>query len=131
MNEQPTQSATILIVDDEPMCREVVSSALTKEGFSCVGVATAMEALLQLRAQKFDLVLLDVEMPGMDGLTCLKAIRADPALCELPVLLLTSHTDRSFIIKARALRANEYVLKAQYRADELLLRIRRHLPRAA
>ena len=77
----------ILIVDDHPLTRDALASLLTQQGFEVVGdAASGEEAIVAARGSQPDLVLLDLTMPGMDGLTALPKIREEAPDCEVVVL---------------------------------------------
>ena len=80
----------ILVVDDEADVRDVIQMNLEREGFSVSSAASGQEALEILSREKFDAVILDVMMPGMDGLALCRTIREDNTLHGLPVMLLTA-----------------------------------------
>jgi DNA-binding response OmpR family regulator len=79
----------VLVVDDDPSLRELVSTTLKLEGFETMTAADGVMALELLTRCRFDVVILDAVMPRMDGLTVLRAIRSDPEIGDLPVLMLS------------------------------------------
>jgi CheY-like chemotaxis protein len=81
---------TILIVDDEFSIVETLGEIVSLEGYAFAGAANGKEAMATIRAQPPALVVLDYMMPLMDGLQVLAAIRADPALAALPVIIMTA-----------------------------------------
>src|SRR3954454_8202774 len=81
--------ATILIVDDEADCRRPLSALLRHEGYTIVEARDGAEGLQRLGEQRVDLVLLDMLMPGSDGVTMLQALRRNPDWQKLPVFLVT------------------------------------------
>jgi len=83
-------SATILVVDDTPLNAKLLADLLAAKGYRTVTAASGPEALAKLAVEAPDLVLLDVMMPGMSGYEVCAAIRADPAHCMLPVVLITA-----------------------------------------
>jgi two-component system KDP operon response regulator KdpE len=118
-------SARILVVDDEPQIRRVMRSALTAEGYVVQDAKTGEAALEELRKERYDLVLLDVNMPGMDGLETCKAIRATS---EIAVIMLTVRNAEEDKISALDAGADDYVTKP-FSMPELLARIRASLRR--
>lgn len=118
-------SARILIVDDEPQIRRVMRSALTGEGYMVHDARTGEAALEELRKERYDLVLLDVNMPGMDGLETCKTIRASS---EVAVIMLTVRNAEGDKIAALDAGADDYVTKP-FSMPELLARIRATLRR--
>jgi two-component system KDP operon response regulator KdpE len=119
-------SARILVVDDEPQIRRVMRSTLTAEGYEVHDARTGTDALEELRKDRSDLVLLDVNMPGMDGLETCKLIRASS---EIAVIMLTVRGSEEDKIAALDAGADDYVTKP-FSMPELLARIRAGLRRA-
>jgi signal transduction histidine kinase/DNA-binding response OmpR family regulator/CHASE3 domain sensor protein len=117
---QPSPAATngdhptVLIVDDEPSAREVLSRHLTKESFAVAAATSGAEALEWLKQNQPIAVLLDVMLPGMDGWHVLKAIRDNPKTADIPVIMQTVLDDSHF---AYALGANGYLKKPVSRSD--------------
>ena len=111
---------TILLVDDDPDCRLLIRDAIAecKVSNSVFEAANGKEALEFLkRSGKFanaprpGLIYLDLEMPGMDGQATLKAIKADPELRDIPVVMMTGVSDETEMKKAAANGANSYTIK--------------------
>ncbi|MGD8525630.1 MAG: response regulator, partial [Thioalkalispiraceae bacterium] len=84
--------ATILAVDDSASMRQMVSFTLKGAGFDVVEAIDGSDALNKAKAQKFDLVISDVNMPNMDGLTLIKELRALPNFKFVPMLMLTTES---------------------------------------
>lgn len=102
----------ILVVDDFPTMRRIVKNLLKDLGFDNVDEAEdGAMGLEKLRGGQFDFVLSDWNMPNMDGLDMLKAIRADEKLKDLPVLMVTAEAKKENIIAAAKAGANGYVVK--------------------
>lgn len=102
----------ILVVDDFPTMRRIVKNLLKDLGFDNVEEAEdGAMGLEKLKHGSFDLVVSDWNMPNMDGLQMLTAIRADPKLSKLPVLMVTAEAKRENIIAAAQAGANGYVVK--------------------
>ncbi|NLC36258.1 MAG: chemotaxis protein CheY [Alcaligenaceae bacterium] len=102
----------ILIVDDFPTMRRIIKNLLKDLGFENVDEAEdGAMGLEKLRNGNFDFVVSDWNMPNLDGLEMLKAIRADPALSKLPVLMVTAEAKKENIIAAAQAGANGYVVK--------------------
>ncbi len=118
--------ATVLIVDDEPIVRDVVVRYLQREGFDTVeaGDGDAARAIIQSGAA--DLVVLDVMLPGMDGLALCRWIRTDSSL---PVIMLTARGEAADRIVGLELGADDYVTKP-FSPRELAIRVRNVLGRA-
>lgn len=102
----------ILVVDDFPTMRRIIKNLLKDLGFENVDEAEdGAIGLEKLRNGNFDFVLSDWNMPNMDGLDMLKAVRADPKLAKLPVLMVTAEAKKENIIAAAQAGANGYVVK--------------------
>ncbi len=119
-------AARILIVDDDEMTRHFLSHILVQQGFVTECAVDGAEALKSLKGQHFDMVLLDIEMPVMDGLKTLKQIRETCPKKDLPVLMVTANDQSSEIVLALDMGANDYVVKP-LDVPVLFARIRAHL----
>lgn len=117
----------VLVVDDQAVFREPIAAALKVAGYEASEAADGAEALEAMRSVKPDLVLMDVAMPNMDGLTALREMRADASLCATPVILLTAVADRSRVVEAVKHGARDYLLKSSFSLSELMQRIARVL----
>ena len=108
-----------LVVDDFASMRRMVKSVLNELGYTNVTEADdGSTAFPLLRAGNFDFLITDWNMPGMPGLELLRAVRADPKLARLPVLMLTAETNREQIMAAAQARVDGYVIKP-FTADVL------------
>ncbi len=106
------KNLSILVVDDFPTMRRIVRSLLKELGFTNVEEAEdGQDALNKLRAGGFQFVVSDWNMPNLDGLEMLKQIRADEALKDLPVLMVTAEAKKENIIAAAQAGASGYVVK--------------------
>ena len=101
----------ILVVDDNEMNRVILVERLTERGYDVAEAADGGEALSAIDARRFDLVVLDIMMPGLDGFTVLQRIRAKHSITELPVIMATARGDRSDVVEALQKGANDYVVK--------------------
>src|SRR5579859_6346816 len=90
--EQPTGPAHILVVDDDPVMLQLLWQILSPLG-DVITAENGRSALAKLRDIPVDVVLLDVDMPGMNGIELCMAIKADPAFADLPVLFISGHHD--------------------------------------
>ena len=115
----------ILIVDDEPAIREVVRVAFGKAGIDVVEANDGLWALEVIKKDQIDLVVLDVGMPGMDGFSSCRAIRA---ISTVPVLFLTAQDDEIDRVLGFELGADDYVTKP-FSPRELVLRVKAILNR--
>lgn len=102
----------ILVVDDFSTMRRIVRNLLKELGFSNISEAEdGVDALRKLRAERFEFVVSDWNMPNMTGIDLLREIRKDPALKHLPVLMVTAEAKRENIIEAAQAGASGYVVK--------------------
>src|SRR5574342_284469 len=101
-------AATVLVIDDEATARELVARSLEREGLRVVAAASGAAGLEAARTLRPDVITLDVMMPGMDGWTVLAALKGDPALAALPVVMLSVADERRL---GFALGAAEYLTK--------------------
>ena len=126
-------SATILTVDDSASIRLTTRVTLTNAGYQVTEAVDGLDGLAKLNGGQFDLVITDLNMPNMDGLTMLQNIRADPALAKLPVLMVTAEAKKENIIAAAQAGANGYVVKPFTAAtlDEKLNKIFEKMEKAA
>ena len=120
----------LLIVDDEEDLVELVSYNLKKEGFLPVASFDGSDALSKLKNDNFDLVILDLMLPGMDGLEVLRVIRSDARLSMLPVLLLTAKAEEMDRVIGLEMGADDYVTKP-FSPRELVARVKALLRRAS
>ena len=120
------RTASILVVDDEPQLRRVLKAALAKQGYIVADVRSGEAALEKLREERFDLVLLDRNMPGMGGLEACRAIRSHS---DIGIIMLTVRKTEPERIEALDAGADDYITKP-FSMPELLARIRANLRRA-
>ena len=116
----------IMIVDDDPQIRRVLKVTLAGQGFEVDDARDGEAALEKLRDSRFDLVLLDVNMPGMSGLEACRAIRSSS---EIAIIMLTVRDDEADTVEALDAGADDYVTKP-FKPSELSARIRAALRRA-
>lgn len=120
-------AATILVVDDEPQIRRVMLTTLASQGYSVVEVRSGEEALEKVRDMRPDLILLDVNLPGISGLETCREIRTT---CDAPIIMLTVRNTERDKVQALDAGADDYVVKP-FGVEELMARIRAALRRAA
>ncbi len=119
--------ARILVVDDEPKIVRLVADYLENAGFSVVVARSGDEALMRVRTDEPDLVVLDLGLPGLDGLDVARAIRRNG---ELPIIMLTARDDETDRVLGLELGADDYVIKP-FSPRELVARVRAVLRRHA
>jgi diguanylate cyclase (GGDEF)-like protein len=108
---EPVAAARILIVDDVADNRTILLRRFQRQGFEVVEADSGLKALELIDSQEFDLVLLDVMMPGIDGVETLKRIRSQKSASILPVIMVTAKTESENIVESLGLGANDYVTK--------------------
>src|SRR5258708_20861449 len=107
--------ATILVVDDTVLAREAIAKLLEYEGFAVLRAEHGRDAWAMMYEKTPDLVLLDLMMPEMDGVTLLRMIRRSDRWEHLPVIVLTGVTDDQFLVqRARELKIQDLVPKASF-----------------
>lgn len=121
-----TDGAHILVVDDDSRLRELLRQFLSGHGFRISTATDAMDALAKFNAIAFDLLVLDIMMPGLSGIELTQRLRASS---QVPILLLTARGESQDRIAGLAGGADDYLVKP-FEPDELLLRIRAILRRA-
>ncbi len=118
----------ILAVEDEEDILELVRYNLEKEGYRVTGVVSGEEALRRARSQPPDLIVLDLMLPGMDGLTVCRELKQDAKTRDLPIIILTAKGEEADIVAGLELGADDYVTKP-FSPRVLLARVRAVLRR--
>jgi len=106
-----SDQSLVLVVDDNEMNRDLLSRRLIKQGHTIVMAEDGLQALDTLRQQSFDLVLLDVMMPGMNGYQVLEHIKSDAALRHIPVIMISALDDIDSVVRCIELGAEDYLFK--------------------
>ena len=117
MSQQPK----VLVIDDEPGVRELISESLRISEITAVQAADGLEALSLLRREKFDLLILDINMPKLDGLALLEKLRTEGM--SVPVLMLSARADKTDINQGLRVGADDYLTKP-FSIEELVLRVK-------
>jgi len=120
--------ANILVVDDEPDLLELVHYTLTRVGYHVACVRSGEGALIQIQSQLPDLLVLDVMLPGMDGLELCQRLKKDPQTAVLPILMLTARGEDADVVAGLELGADDYLTKP-FSPRVLLARIKAVLRR--
>ncbi len=121
---------TVLIVEDEKNIRDLVCLHLGVEGLRCVVAGDGTEALNRAREQHFDLIVLDLMLPGMDGLSVCRTVRREAANRDVPILMLTARREESDKVLGLESGADDYLTKP-FGVRELVARVRALLRRSA
>ncbi len=125
----PAPRARILVVEDETFLVKIYDVKLKKEGFD-VGIATDGEAALAMAVSfRPDLILLDLLLPKLDGFEVLRRLRAEPKTKHIQVIVLSNLGQEEDMKRARALGAEDYLIKADHTLQEIIAKIRQQLER--
>ena len=116
----------ILLVDDNPQNLQVLGKLLQEEKFEIEFAVNGEATLEWLKIKQFDLILLDLNMPGMNGFEVCKLIRSDNEMCEIPIIFLSAESERESILKGFEVGAQDYVIKP-FDSRELLARVKTQL----
>ncbi len=121
----PSEEKTILVVDDEPALRETISYSLRRDGYHVVVAADGPSAIANTRTHKPDLILLDVMLPGLDGLQVCRAIRTES---NVPIIMVSAKGEEVDRVLGLEIGADDYLTKP-FAMRELLARVRANLRR--
>jgi DNA-binding NtrC family response regulator len=122
----PADLATVLVVDDEPLNIDLLEQELGAAGYCVVAAASGEEALEAVASTRFDLVLLDVMMPGLDGYAVCRRLKQSEASRDIPVIFLTALAETFEKVRAFKAGAVDYVTKP-FQPEELLARVGTHI----
>lgn len=114
----------IVFIEDETTLQKMLSAALKEVGYSVVAASDGEAGLAAVRAEKPDLVLLDLILPKMDGFTVLSEIKKDEATLKIPVIVLTNLESAENVEKVVALGATTYLVKANYDLPDIVAKIK-------
>ena len=128
--QPPHNDVTVLVVEDEAHIRELVCLHLKLEHFTCIEAADGPRALEFARSQPFDLIILDLMLPGLDGITVCRAIRRESQNTATPVLMLTARREEADKVLGLDNGADDYLTKP-FGVRELMARARALLRRSA
>ena len=116
--------AKILVVDDSASIRNMVSFTLQQEKYETVEATDGNDGLAKAKSSRFDLVITDVNMPGMDGITLCEELRKLPAFKFTPVLMLTTESSQELKMKGKSVGATWWLVKP-FNPDKLIATIKR------
>jgi two-component system, cell cycle response regulator DivK len=120
-------SKRILVVEDQPDNRQILRDLLENAGYEMIEAENGEEALTAAAAHKPDLILMDIQLPLLDGYEATRRIKADPALRATPIIVVTSYALSGDETKAREAGCDAYVTKP-FSPRNLLAKIREYLP---
>lgn len=121
-------TASILTVDDSPSLRIAVRIALTGAGYAVTEAGDGTEGLAKAGTQRFDLIITDLNMPRMDGLTMIRELRKSPAQTGVPIIFLTTESEDGLKAQAKAAGATGWLVKP-FNAEQLVKVARKVLGR--
>jgi len=124
--KEKINDAPLLIVDDNPVIVKLLGAMLSQAGYQTVEANSGQQALTLLESFLPDLILLDIDMPGISGLETCRIIKGNPRMADIPIIFVTASGDKSNIVAGFAAGAHDYVIKPSTR-EELLARVRTHL----
>ena len=119
-------SKRMMVVEDRPDNRKIIRDVFAPTGYEIIEAENGEEALAAVAKEKPDLVLMDIQLPIMDGYTATRRIKGDPALRSIPVIAVTSYALSGEEKKAREAGCDDYIPKP-YSPRELLAKVRRYL----
>jgi DNA-binding response OmpR family regulator len=125
------EGANVLIVDDDPIVGDMYRLALSRAGFTVQVARSGIDALRLAGNPSLEIVLLDIRMPGMDGIEVLRQLAANPETREVPVVMLSNYDDSYYMMESIRLGAKEYLVKAGINPADLVAVIARWRRRPA
>lgn len=114
----------ILLVEDDEFLRQLVAQKLLQDGYEVAAAVDANEAFENLAKKKFDLILLDLILPGVNGYEILSKLKTAPSTKDIPVMILSNLGQREDIDKALAAGAEDFLIKANYTPGEIVEKIK-------
>ncbi len=121
------KNANILLVEDDSDLQFLMNKKLTDEGFAVTALSTGQQALDHLEKNKPDVVLLDIMLPDIDGVTVLTEISKNPKLNDMPVIILSNLADKGSFEQVSSVGNYEYLIKAKTDLSELVKHVRAKL----
>jgi DNA-binding response OmpR family regulator len=118
----------ILLIEDDPFLSSLLKTRFVKEGFEITHAATGDEGISMLKQGGFNLVLLDLILPGKSGFEVMEEINMDPAAPKIPILIISNLGQDSDIEKGKELGAVGYLIKARTSIDALIAKAKEFLP---
>ena len=120
-------SKVVLVVEDQEDNRQILRDLLGSAGYEMVEAGDGAAALERVKERRPDLILMDIQLPVMDGYEATRRLKADPALKAIPIIVITSYALSGDEEKARAAGCDDYVTKP-YSPRQLLAKVRQYLP---
>ncbi|MBZ9572445.1 response regulator [Patescibacteria group bacterium] len=117
----------ILIIEDDKFLRELIAQKLVKEGYKTFEAVDGEEGIKKIKAEKPDLILLDLILPGIDGFEVLSRMKEEPTLVQIPVIILSNLGQKDDIERGLKLGAVDYLIKAHFTPGEIIDKIKNAL----
>jgi len=114
---------TILIIEDDKFLRELITQKLRKENYEISEAIDGEEGVKKIKEKKPDLVLLDLILPGIDGFEVLSIVKNDPALAQIPIIILSNLGQKEDIERGLQLGAADFLIKAHFTPGEIIEKI--------
>ncbi len=115
----------VLVADDDRSIRMLIAKILSKAGYSVTQAETGAQVIPLMNSKRADLVLLDIEMPGMDGLQTLRVLKRNPSTQHIPVMMLSAHLSGTYVKECVDLGADDFIVKQSMQPQRLVERIHR------
>jgi len=115
---------TILIIEDDKFLRELITRKLLNEAYEVSEAVDGEEGIKKIKEEKPDLILLDLILPGIDGFEVLSKMREDPALAQIPVIILSNLGQKDDVEKGLKMGAVDYLIKAHFTPGEIIEKIK-------
>jgi two-component system cell cycle response regulator DivK len=125
----PRMTKRILVIEDQADNRQILSDLLTNEGYQVIEARDGEEGVKAATVERPDLILMDIQLPLLDGYEATRRIKADPALSAIPIIVVTSYSLGGDEAKARAAGCDDFVPKP-FSRHQLLAKVREHLPKS-
>ena len=122
------QQKKIIIIDDEPSVGTLLKINLKQKGYSVATAESGVEGIAKAEAEQFDLIILDVSLPGMNGIEICQTFRESKNYLEVPIVMISSHSDNLTIEQTQRAGASDYLVKP-FTFEELIQKIEDHLSR--
>jgi len=122
-----TMPKKILAIEDDRFLRKLLIDRILEEGYSVEGAIDGEEGLKKVKENAFDLILLDLVLPGIGGFEVLVSLKKDQSLKKIPVLILSNLGQKEEIEKGLRLGAIDYIIKAHFTLDEIVEKIKKIL----
>ena len=122
------EAAKVLVVDDEDAIRRLVSTVLTRAGYKVTQAADGLQALKAIDDERPDLVISDINMPELDGLTMVEGLRNRKETSQMPIIFITASEDRSLFANSLNLKARSFLTKP-FSNDKLVEKVKAILGR--